>query len=212
MLYNVYLIRHAKTQGNLERKYIGSSDQPLHEIGTSKLKDFIEADYYPEVELVYGSPMQRCKQTAELIYPHLPYKVVPGFTEYNFGEFEGKNYQELKGNLKYRRWIDSGGKDKAPGGEDISSYKRRCCQAFEQVIEEIRRNNIRETALVIHGGTIMAILEKYIPSEKRFYDWQIPNCESYKLVVMDGLWKKEKTIKYYKKLCFPESENTTCSI
>lgn len=25
----VYLIRHSQTQGNLERRYIGSTDQPL---------------------------------------------------------------------------------------------------------------------------------------------------------------------------------------
>ena len=33
----VYLIRHGQTQGNLERRYIGSTDQPLCPAGREAL-------------------------------------------------------------------------------------------------------------------------------------------------------------------------------
>ena len=121
--------------------------------------------------------------------------IVPGFDEYNFGEFEGKSYRELKDNPAYQRWVASGGKEKAPGGEDIESYKGRCCRAFEQVVEEVIKDGIQDTALVIHGGTIMAIMVNYAPGTKSFYDWQVANTQGYKLVIADELWQKEKMIK-----------------
>lgn len=200
MIYNVYLIRHAKTQGNFDGRYAGSADEPLNEAGLRQIVAKVQSGYYPEAEHAYISPMKRCRQTAQQIYPDLPFKAVPGFAEYNFGEFEGKRYQDLRDNLAYQKWIESNGTERAPGGEDIQSYKKRCCQAFEQVVEEIRQGNFRDTALVIHGGTIMAILEEYVPSERSFYDWQVPNCEGYKLVIIDELWKKERIIKYYQHL------------
>lgn len=200
MIYNVYLIRHAKTQSNFEGRYTGVTDEPLHEAGSKMLVEKIKAGYYPEADQVYVSPMIRCRQTAEMIYPNLSLEAVPGFAEYNFGDFEGSNYQELKDNLSYRKWVESGGTERAPGGEDILSYKKRCCQAFEQVLDEIRQRKIRNTALVIHGGTIMAILEKYVPSDNGFYGWQVKNCEGYKLAVIEELWKKEKMIKHYQHL------------
>lgn len=182
MVSNIFLIRHAKTQANFERRYTGSSDEPLVEAGINEINEKIKAGYYPVVERVYVSPMKRCTQTAQLIYPRLPQKIVEGFREYDFGEFEGETYEGLKDNPVYQKWIESGGTDKAPGGEDMDSYKKRCCLAFEQVLTEIKECGIDNTAIVVHGGTIMAIMEKYAPGEKGFYDWQVPNCGWHKLV------------------------------
>ncbi|HHV65312.1 MAG TPA: histidine phosphatase family protein [Peptococcaceae bacterium] len=197
MIYNLYLIRHAKTQANLEGRYRGASDEPLSAAGLQELKKRIRLGYYPKVDQVYVSPRQRCLQTAQIIYPGLPLKVVPGFDEYNFGIFEGKSYEELKNNPAYRKWIASGGKERAPGGEDIETYKLRCCRAFAEVVEEIRQEGFKDTALVVHGGTIMAILERYIHDEKKFYDWQVPNTQGYKLFLEDEHWQREKIISTY---------------
>ncbi len=183
MVNNIVLIRHAKTQANFERRYTGSSDEPLVEAGIQELEKKIKEGYYPVVDRVYVSPMKRCRQTARLIYPDIPQKVVMGFTEYDFGKFEGETYENLKDNPVYQKWIESGGVDRAPGGENMESYKERCCLAFEQILDEIREWKIVNTAIVVHGGTIMSILEKYVPGEKGFYDWQLPNCGRHELVV-----------------------------
>lgn len=200
MVYHLYLIRHGKTQSNLERRYSGVSDEPLHVVGSRELAEKIRAGTYPKVEKVYVSPMKRCRQTAELIYPHLPEEAIPGFTEYNFGDFEGKSYQELKDKLSYQEWIRSAGTSRPPGGDDIQIYKQRNCQAFEQVMEKIIQENWREAALIVHGGTIMAILEKYGPGDKGFYGWQVPNCEGYQLVIREELWKRERVIKHFEEM------------
>ena len=62
----IYLIRHGKTKGNLEERYIGRTDEPLCEAGRENLKKY----QYPQVESMgLTSPMKRCMQTAETIYP-----------------------------------------------------------------------------------------------------------------------------------------------
>ena len=57
----VYLIRHGQTQGNLERRYIGSTDQPLCPAGREALGPL------PPVDRVYASPLRRCRETAALL-------------------------------------------------------------------------------------------------------------------------------------------------
>ena len=107
------LIRHGKTRGNLEGRYIGCrSDENLCAEGIEELKQ----GTYPAAGKVYTSPMRRCLETAELLYPGIPAEEVPDFSECDFGEFEGKNYAELNGRKDYQAWIDSGGELPFPGG------------------------------------------------------------------------------------------------
>ena len=70
----VYLIRHGQTQGNLERLYIGSTDQPLCPLGRAALG----GRTMPPVDRVYVSPLRRCRETAAILYPGLPQELVPG--------------------------------------------------------------------------------------------------------------------------------------
>lgn len=105
-MLKIYLIRHGKTQGNLSGKYIGSrTDEPLCEEGIRELK----GKTYPQAQILFVSPMKRCIQTAELLYPGLEQRKIPLLQECDFGDFENKNYKELSGNPDYQAWIDSGG-------------------------------------------------------------------------------------------------------
>ena len=87
------LIRHSITAGNLEHRYIGCrTDEPLCEAGIAlaqqKSVEFRRS--FPAPELVLVSPMQRCRQTAEILFPHVSQKIVLGLQECDFGAFEGK--------------------------------------------------------------------------------------------------------------------------
>ena len=107
----IYLIRHGKTKGNLEGRYIGRTDESLCEAGRENLKKY----QYPQVEMVFTSPMKRCMQTAETIYPGQQYQCIEEFRESDFGAFEGHTYKELSGDVRYQAWIDSGGTLPFPG-------------------------------------------------------------------------------------------------
>ena len=90
------LIRHLKTPGNEKRQYIGSTDEELSEQEVMNFKQKYKIDSYPQVQQVIVSPMKRCIQTAELIYPEVQIQQESLLKECDFGIFEGKTYEELK--------------------------------------------------------------------------------------------------------------------
>lgn len=175
----INLIRHGKTPGNEEKRYIGRTDEALSESGMQEIKQIS----YPTCEAVVMSPMKRCIQTAELIYPNEKYPekkriCVEGFREIDFGLFEGKNYKELSGNAQYQAWIDSNGTMDFPEGEGLLSFKKRVIKAFEEVLAEL--GTLQEISLVVHGGTIMTLLEHY-EGRHGYYDWQCVNGCGYRV-------------------------------
>lgn len=161
----VIFIRHGKTSGNFQKRYIGKTDEDLCVEGITELSGKV----YPECDILVSSPMKRCIQTAGIIYPNKKIITDKNLCETDFGDFEGKNYFELCENPDYRKWLD--GKGECPNGENSGVFKKRCCKAFEDTIKKYSRS----VAFVVHGGVIMAILEKYGFPEKSFYDYQVSN-------------------------------------
>ena len=115
----IYFIRHGATAGNLEKRYIGRTDEELCTEGIERLKELrelvpdIKGNSIPSVcqgaEAVFTSPMKRCIATADILFPDKKKIIIDDFRECDFGDFEGYNYQELNGNADYQRWIDSDG-------------------------------------------------------------------------------------------------------
>ncbi len=168
----VYLIRHGKTQGNVEHRYIGRTDQPLCPQGRAELQSKIG----PEADRVLASPLLRCRETAAILYPGRDVEIVDDLRETDFGDFENRTYGELKDDPRYRAWLDSAGTAAPPGGESKAHQQARTVRAFRDVVAVCRGDE--RVALVVHGGTIMCLLEALEPS-RRFYDWQAPNGGGY---------------------------------
>lgn len=164
----VYLIRHGQTQGNLERRYIGSTDQPLCAPG----REALAGKRAPAVGRVYASPLRRCRETAALLYPDMPQEIVEDLRECDFGAFEGHTYEELKDGPAYRAWLDTAGQAAPPGGEGKADMARRTLAAFRSIAS--RHGPEDRIALVVHGGTIMTLLEE-LEDSHQFYRWQVPN-------------------------------------
>jgi alpha-ribazole phosphatase len=173
---SIRFIRHGMTAGNLEKRYVGSTDEGLCEEGKQLI---IKKSYlYPpsEEEIIYTSPLIRCKETAAILFPAVKPILHKGLQECDFGEFEYKNYLELSGNLHYQAWIDSGGTMDFPRGEGNEAFKERCIKAYEEIILSTGNEPI---TFVVHGGTIMAILDKYSLEKKDYFEWQLKNGEGY---------------------------------
>ena len=167
------LIRHGQTQGNIEHRYIGCrTDEPLCAQGVERLKE----KEYPAVRRVFVSPMKRCRETAELIYPGVQVEVIDDFRECDFGEFENKNYADLNGRADYQAWIDSNGEMPFPDGERRAEFAARCVKAFDELM---KRDLKEDCAIIAHGGTIMAVMEQYANPKGSYYDFQVKNGEGY---------------------------------
>ena len=194
------LIRHGKTAGNLLGRYIGSrTDEPLCDEG----REGLAGKQLPEVERLYVSPMKRCVETAEILWPGFDRKKmqkVMDLRECDFGDFENKNYKELSGNGDYQAWIDSNGTLPFPNGESMDAFKSRCLEAFARIVEEVSgaeqewiasgKTEIFRAGIVVHGGTIMAILEQYGYPKAAYFGYQVKNGCGYRLTPVEGtrLW------------------------
>lgn len=194
------LIRHGKTAGNLLGRYIGiRTDEPLCDEG----REGLAGKQLPEVERLYVSPMKRCVETAEILWPGFDRKRIQKVTdlrECDFGDFENKNYKELSGNGDYQAWIDSNGTLPFPNGESMDAFKSRCLEAFARIVEEVSgaeqewivsgKTGIFRAGIVVHGGTIMAILEQYGYPKAAYFDYQVKNGCGYRLTPVEGtrLW------------------------
>ena len=182
----LYLIRHSMTSGNTMGRYIGTTDEPLCEEGISLLNGKI----YPPVEKVYSSPLRRCTETARIIYPRLPVKIIDETAECDFGDFENKNYQELDGDPSYQKWVDSNGTLPFPNGESQQEFRSRCVKGFVKIVDDMIRGGSKSASVIVHGGTIMAILDCFSMPHEEFYHWQVKNAGGYEITVDEIRWKK----------------------
>ena len=175
------------TAGNLWKKYIGSTDEPLCPEGIA----FLQGLSYPVTDRVYVTQRLRTRQTAELLFPGAEQVIVPGLEEMNFGIFEGKSYEELKETPEYQVWLNTNGEGSIPQGECKKDFCDRCENAFKTLMKQ---ETAQRVVFVVHGGTIMALLWRLGLPRRDYYHWQVKNGQGFALD-WDGshLIYKEKT-------------------
>ncbi len=181
--HRILLLRHARTKGNEEKRYMGMrSDEPVSDAGLKQLEG-TDMDKVPAFDRVFCSPMQRCIITAERIFPGKETESVQELTEMDFGLYEGKNFEELKDDPYYNEWIASNGRLPFPDGEDMAGFTARSLKAFKGILDKLKDGE--SAAIVCHGGNIMAILSAVTGGE--YFDFNVGNIEGYIIdITYDG--------------------------
>lgn len=167
----ITFIRHGKTAGNFEKRYIGVTDEQMTLDGEKEIRQRT----YPKADMVFSSPLARCRRTAEVIYPLQQIVVIDELRETDFGRFEGRNFSELADDREYQKWIESGGDDAFPGGESRAQANERIMQGFEKLLS--LSEECKSISAIVHGGTIMGILSQLFEGE--YYSYHVENCEGY---------------------------------
>lgn len=183
-MLKVILLRHSITEGNMKKRYIGTTDEPLCQAGV----ELLNKGFYLQGAELFASPLTRCTQTAKLIYPGQRIHIIEELKECDFGEFENKNYLELANNEHYQKWIDSNGTMAFPGGESREEFRRRTIRGFEGIVGYLIRRKAPSGAIVAHGGTIMSIMEEYALPKKDYYEWHVHNGCGYLVQLDERLW------------------------
>lgn len=168
----ILLLRHGKTAGNLEHRYVGRTDEGLCQLGKEELE---KIGPLTPVDHVFVSPMLRCLETAQILFPGQDAEQIADLRECDFGDFEYKNYEQLKEDRSYQKWLDSNGHLPFPGGESREGFQKRCVDGFQQILNLSLKKTYQEIALVAHGGTIMSILDKWAGDYGSYYDFQVKN-------------------------------------
>ncbi len=154
----LYIVRHGETEWNKNHKYQGQKDVKLNKTGKKQARLSAEALADVDLEAVCSSDLSRARKTAERIAEkhQLEVKSYADLQEIDFGEWEGKSYQEIIEEEKQRfdAWLNNPGSTSPPAGENMDDLQQRVCKAFAQILQL----SAAKIAVVAHGGTIRAYL------------------------------------------------------
>ena len=176
----IVLLRHGQTPGNVLKRYIGRTDEPLSEAGERAAR---AVGAVQGVKRVYVSPMMRARQTAAIAFPQAEQVVVDDLREMDFGDFENLNYQELSGNPNYQAWVDANCETPCPHGESKDGFGRRTANALRELLKQAYEAGESQLVVVAHGGTIMAAMDAFTCGKGSYYSWHVGNCEGYSATV-----------------------------
>ncbi len=149
----IYCLRHGITELNKQKRVNGEVDEPLAPEGIEQAKAII-SNMPAGVKRIYTSPMQRAKQTAEILNSKLKCSVYPvdELTEIRMGSLAGKAWTEMEegADLKHKhRTVQF---DYRPfGGESAKDVRKRLV-AFLKRIKG--KHGDYEALIVTHGGII----------------------------------------------------------
>lgn len=159
------LIRHGITQGNKDRLYYGATDLPLLPEGEEELRRLANKGGYPTAQHYYTSGMLRTEQTFALLYGERPHEVLPGMREINFGDFEMRNYEQLKDDPAFVQWCTGDVEGNVcPNGESSRQMLARAWLALQPVLD-----GAEDAVCVTHGGVIANLLGEWFPCKGNRY-------------------------------------------
>ena len=170
----LHLIRHGMTLYNKEGRYIGWSDIPLHKQGVEQLKKYLQTKNYPKGDIYLVSPMKRCVETLEILYPNVE-KIQENekLKEINFGDWEGKSYEELKDDNSYSNWLSDFVKNTPPNGEKFLEFEKRIEDTYYDLVKKYEKNH-KDIVIVTHGGVIRVLMSKLIHNNRDIFYWKVP--------------------------------------
>lgn len=159
------LVRHGETEWNRLGRFQGLIDVPLNQTGRQQAQQVAEFLKEVPIDFAVSSPLQRPKETAELIlrhHPNVPLELVDGFQEISHGAWEGRLEGEIEqlypGEL--RRWRETPTEVQMPLGENLHQVWERATAAWEAMVESAKANLTQpKVGLVVgHDATNKVLL------------------------------------------------------
>ncbi|GGO82921.1 alpha-ribazole-5'-phosphate phosphatase [Marinobacterium nitratireducens] len=148
------LLRHGDADGT--GAYRGRSDPALTPQGLAQMRGWERAS--PGWSRVLCSPLRRCREPAQRLAAalSLPLVVEEALIEYDFGDWDGRRYDEVWRDDRERVlafWQDPAASP-PPGGESIASL----CARVEGLVSRLAAGEDRHLLLLTHGGVIRALI------------------------------------------------------
>jgi len=141
----------------------------------------------------------RTRQTARLLFRNAHLTALAGRNEMDFGDFEGRNAYDMRQDAAYRAWVDDNCAGPCPGGESRSLYNRRTEEAFDEAMQQAFLEKRRNAVFVVHGGTIMAIMDRLALPKRSYFDWQISGGECIAATASKKSWPSQPCLTHAKK-------------
>ena len=190
----IYVIRHGETNANKDGVLQGASNWPLNEDGVKLAKLTGENMKGIKFDACFSSPLDRAKQTAELVLKHSGNNINIIFDkrieELNMGIYEGKKIKpnELEAPIlkillfKWNAFFCG----RFKGGETI----KELCKRTQELLNEVSKMDYENVLISTHGCAMRAMLNKLYDNKLNFWQGRVPyNCAVNIIEVKDGKMK-----------------------
>lgn len=171
----IALFRHGLTEENKRKAYLGWNDSPL-------CPETINLTITRKYECYFSSDLRRCVDMTKILFQNSNPLLIQELREMNFGNWEGKTYEDLKEDLLYQHWLSEPFRHCPPEGESFQEFAKRIRTGWKRMIQEILIQGISSCALVTHGGVIRYLLSQFAPVEKEFWSWHAPHDQGFELI------------------------------
>lgn len=205
--YRIHLIRHGKTLANAQGRFVGRTDIPVSEEGIAELRSLSETYEYPGVQKVYSSPLLRCVQTAQILYPAFEPVLIDGLREYDFGDYENKTAAELVDDAPFMAWLKNGTVPESM--ENMHDFEQRIRAGFESVLKDMMANKLTSAAVIIHGGVMMTLLSALGLPKRDPKLWITGNGHGYTVATSAQLWSQGNVVEVFDPLPYDTMDNST---
>ncbi|HEX8598578.1 MAG TPA: histidine phosphatase family protein [Chloroflexia bacterium] len=155
------LVRHA-SHALLKRTLVGRTPGvPLDEAGREQAVRLAERLAHLKPLALYSSPVQRAMETAAPLSERwgLPVQIAGEFTEIDFGEWAGREFNDLNGLQQWEYFNSYRSGTRPSGGELMLEVQTRAVVGLQRLHTEYPNSLI---AIVSHGDVIRAALNYYL--------------------------------------------------
>ena len=169
----LYVIRHSKTDWNLENKIQGRADIPLNHLGIQEANLIKEALNQTKFYEIISSPLIRAKKTAEIISNHqIPVVTDARIIERDFGEFEGLHKEDFDCSSFWNYSLNC----QYAKAESVQKLLNRVYNFLDEYKEIYEKKDV---LVVTHAGVIPAICSyfKGIPKSNNLFCYHYKTCE-----------------------------------
>lgn len=178
---HVYLIRHAQTVMNNERRFSGVIDSEIDETGYKQLEELKQKMSQYKIQQCYCSPLTRAVMTAQSFFDN-PIKV-NDLHEMNFGDIEGMKFTDVEKLYPHiaNSLVDEKTNTKFPNGESQKTFNKRVNKIYHDIIKNDEHSSI---AIVSHSCVIRQIISQAMVKDSSMsWNIHIGNCSITKLEV-----------------------------
>lgn len=161
MKTKLYIVRHAETEGNIEKRLTGRKDYNLTEKGEKSAEKLAQRLSDVKFDALFSSSSNRTKKTIEPIAKqnNLPIVQLDDLCEMYFGDYDGWKWEDvnkINPEIKHRQ-IEINEISGIPNQESMEETAERMYKCVKKICDE---NEGKTILICSHGIAIEAFIRK----------------------------------------------------
>jgi len=154
MTIRVYFVRHGITAANLENRFAGRTDEPLHADGIAQMEQLGQRFRQHDIARIVTGPLPRTIESAAIIGRILcvPVTVNESFNDILISHWNGLTKEEITNRFgpEYPGWLSHPERFSVTGCETLVDVQQRTVRAMEKILAaESGQNTLIVSHLIV---------------------------------------------------------------